>query len=36
MNAIERLFLLSPFWSKRADFYRDLANSTDDRELLRE
>ena len=36
MNAIERLFLLSPFWSKRADFYRDLANSTDDRELLRD
>lgn len=36
MKRLERFLVLSSFWSKRADFYRDLANSIDDRELLRD
>ena len=36
MSPLERLVLLVPFWSNRAEFYRDLANSIEARELLRD
>ena len=33
---IERLLTLWPFWGRRAEFYRDIADSIDARELLRD
>ncbi len=36
MNPLQRILLLVPFWSNRAEFYRDLATSIESRELLRD
>jgi len=36
VSPLQRLLLLVPFWSHRAEFYRDLANAIEARELLRD
>ncbi len=36
MNQRIPIWTLWPFWQRRAEFYRDLAHSIDDRELLRD
>jgi len=36
VSPVERLLVLVPFWSHRVEFYRDLANAIEARELLRD